>query len=44
VNTEAPEARRVELFAEAIDAVLEPCVLYGQAELGQANVEELFGR
>ena len=44
VNTKAPKACAIELFAQAVDAVLEPSVLYGQAELRQANVEKLFGR
>jgi hypothetical protein len=44
VNAEAPKPPRVELFAEARDAVFEPGVLDGEAELAQPNVEELFGR
>jgi hypothetical protein len=44
VKTEAPKPRRIELFAEAFHAVFEPGVLYGEAELAQANVEELLGR
>ena len=44
VKTEAPKPRRVELFAEAFHAVFEPGVLHGEAELAQANVEELLGR
>ena len=44
VKTKAAKPSHVELFAEAAYAVFEPGVRHGQAELAQANIEELLGR
>jgi hypothetical protein len=38
------KTRLLELFSESVEAVLEPGVLDGEAQLGQTYVEQLLGR
>jgi hypothetical protein len=44
VKTEASKPCGIELFAEARYAIFEPGVAHREAEITQANVEELLGR
>ena len=44
MNSEAMQAGRIELLTKAVHAVFEPGVGHGEAEVAEANVEELLGR